>query len=233
MRPVTLYCFHHAGGNPAGFRPLRAALAPEVDVVPLALERPGESATIESIAEDVGQGLTGVDLGDAHLYGHSMGGLVAYELCRTRAERGESLPRSLVLAAVAPPGALDPSDGRAEALLRAGARLLPAPGLAERTTAGVRRSLAYAPPVRPVPTPFELVHGTRDEVVTAQLMRGWGEYTHGRLREHAVDDGHLFHRAPALARLVRSLLVPGAPAPVCTRARRHGRGPVASTGLSA
>lgn len=233
MRPVTLYCFHHAGGNPAGFRPLRAALAPEVDVVPLALERPGEVATIESIAEDVDRRLAGVDLGDAYLYGHSMGGLVAYELCRTRAEGGEPLPRALVLAAVAPPGALDPEGGRAAALLRTGATLVPAPGLAERTTAGVRRSLAYAPPVRPVPVPFELVHGTRDEVVTAQLMRGWGEYTAGRLREHAVDDGHLFHRAPALAGLVRSLLAPGVPAPVCTRARRGVRRPVASVGLSA
>lgn len=233
MRPVTLYCFHHAGGNPAGFRPLRAALAPEVDVVPLALERPGEAATIESIAEDVGRSLAGTDLGDTHFYGHSMGGLVAYELCRTRAERGETLPRSLVLAAVAPPGALDPDGARAAALLRAGAAVVPAPGLAERTAAGVRRSLAYAPPVRPVPTVFELVHGTRDEVVTARLMRGWDEYTLGRAREHAVDDGHLFHRAPALARLVRSLLVPVVPAPVCTRARRRGRRPVVSAGVGA
>ncbi|MFF3065856.1 thioesterase II family protein [Oerskovia sp. NPDC057915] len=233
MRPVTIYCFHHAGGNPAGFRPLRAALAPEVDVVPLALERPGEVATIESIAEEVGRRLAGADLSDAHFYGHSMGGLVAYELCRTRAERGEPLPRSIVLAAVAPPGTLDPEGARAAALLRAGATVVPAPGLAERTTAGVRRSLAYSPPVRALPTPFELVHGTRDEVVTARLMRGWGEYTHGRLREHAVDDGHLFHRAPALAGLVRSLLVPDVPAPVCTRARRPGRRSAASVGVGA
>jgi surfactin synthase thioesterase subunit len=206
VRPPTLFCFHHAGGNPAGFRPLRAALAPTVDVVPLVLEAPGGPATIEDLATRVEDHLDDVDLRDATFYGHSMGGLVAFEVCRRRAERGGSLPRSLVLAAVAPPGALDPDGARAAALLRAGASVVAAPRTAGRAVDGVRRALAYAPPPTILPTPFELVHGTRDDVVTASLMRGWGRHTGGGHREHAVDDGHLFHRSPALAGLVRSLL---------------------------
>lgn len=97
LATVRLFCFPHAGGSPAVFRPWADAL-PEVDLQ--AVQLPGRAtrhgeAPLASVARIV-DGLMPVLLEKLDrpyaLFGHSMGGLVAFETARALASRGAPPP---------------------------------------------------------------------------------------------------------------------------------------------
>ncbi len=86
--PVRLFCFAHAGGGSAFFRPWRDLLQPEVALCPVLL--PGREARTREVpyrrvADLVGpicDALTPLLDRPYALFGHSMGSVVAYEVAR-------------------------------------------------------------------------------------------------------------------------------------------------------
>ncbi|MER6926177.1 alpha/beta fold hydrolase, partial [Streptomyces spiralis] len=93
--PVTLYCFAHAGAGVSGFAHWPAATGPGVVTVPVPLPGRGArrrepratsreallDALLGPLAEQVADGRPYV------LYGHSLGGIVAYTLARALVDR--------------------------------------------------------------------------------------------------------------------------------------------------
>src|SRR5688572_28408903 len=111
--PLRLFCLPYAGGGAAAYRPWVRALAGVAEVVPLLL--PGrESRFAEPAADRVDALVPGLvdglapelaaDAADPRPYavfGHSMGALIAFELCRALRDavgaRSSALPSLLVV----------------------------------------------------------------------------------------------------------------------------------------
>jgi len=100
--PVRLFCFAHAGGGVAFFRPWRLALAPAVDVRPVLL--PGRESRIrelpyrriEQLLDPLAAALLPHLDRPYALFGHSLGSIIAYEVAR-RLSAGGSGPACLLV----------------------------------------------------------------------------------------------------------------------------------------
>lgn len=97
---ATLVCLPHAGGAATAFFPLSRALAPAVEV--LAVQYPGrQDRRREQFVDDIGR-LADLIVAELRpwsgrplaLFGHSMGAVVGYEVCR-RLERSGGRPLGL------------------------------------------------------------------------------------------------------------------------------------------
>ncbi|MBX3415087.1 MAG: thioesterase [Pirellulales bacterium] len=106
-----LVCFPHAGGQSLAFRELTDALPDEWSVWGVDLPAHGWAAgppltDIPAIAEFCLAHLPGEILDGAILFGHSLGGCVAFEMASRLVERGLA-PPALVLSATRPPHRLN------------------------------------------------------------------------------------------------------------------------------
>jgi 3-oxoadipate enol-lactonase len=97
----VLICLHGLGGHALGWRHLMEELSPTYRVIAVDLRghgqsghRPEETLTIRALAEDILALMRGLAINEAHLCGHSLGGMIALEIF---ARRG-FLVKSLILA---------------------------------------------------------------------------------------------------------------------------------------
>ncbi|NBM15436.1 thioesterase II family protein [Streptomyces sp. GC420] len=244
--PVTLYCFAHAGAGVSGFAHWRTGTGPGVATVPVLL--PGRNARrreprATSRAELLGAllGPLADEVADGRpyaLYGHSLGGIVAYTLARALMDRQLPAPALLAVGASPAPHAVplrhdDTTDDR---LLRFVADLGAAPGgvLADpgsvwhrsvlpvlrddlRLAAALRAAALADAAHGPFPVPVLAVGGQADPVVGAVALDGWARWTTGRLVRRTVPGDHFFVRGPHAPRLIgracrvvrRTQLIPG------------------------
>lgn len=201
MNPtVRLVCLPYAGGGADVYRPWASALPEGGELI--APELPGHGRRLPERpldrAEDVVADLL-PRLGDPSaplvVFGHSMGGLVAYELCDALDRLGTP-PQALVVSAMGPPDLLDSAASRTlaedpEALVDhvAGLGSTPSPVLADPgMRALVLRPLqadfrllgrARRTEVREVPVPLYTLAGDRDPVHPPHEVAGWQR--HARL----------------------------------------------------
>ncbi|MFI8952071.1 thioesterase II family protein [Streptomyces sp. NPDC053750] len=252
-RSVTLYCFAHAGAGVSSFHRWPGAAGSGVEIVPLTL--PGREGRwreerITGRAELVAEfldilGRNGNDRGPFALYGHSLGGLVAYTLARTLADKGLEQPAFVALGATPPPdeppALLDAADAPAGELLRLLGTLGPLPSASVTAPGGVwnrtvlpvlRDDLRLAAALReaavdpatggPLDVPLLALGGTADPAVRPGTLAGWHRWTTGPLTVRTVAGDHFFVRGPQAPRIlgracrvVRRLL-PEAPTPAPT-----------------
>ncbi|WP_329927426.1 thioesterase II family protein [Streptomyces sp. SP17BM10] len=222
--PLSLFCFHQAGGGISAFAGWQRRIPAGVRVVPVPLPgRDGECPTdLGELVAAVNDGVVGEALrvrrGEPFaFYGHSMGALVAYHLARLRASLGQCPPQRLIVGAYPAPHlphrlshAPDLSD---DALLELWQRLDGAawrgagdPGWASRTLAAFRSHLRIMGTGSPVglpgagdrtgrlPCPIEVFTGVDDPLVTAAEARAWRLHTSAGSRVHEIPGGHFFPR---------------------------------------
>jgi surfactin synthase thioesterase subunit len=208
---LRLFCFPYAGLGTSAFRGWSGALGPDVDVCPVQL--PGRESRqaeppftrIEPLADAAAAALAPhLDVPFA-LLGHSMGGLIAFELAR----RLDAAPRHLFVSARRaphlperlPPIAHLPNGQFVEAVQRryAGipAAVAESPDLLElllprlRADFEVLETYAYAAS-DPVACPISVFGGLEDATVTASDLDAWRAHTSGRLRTRMLPGPHLF-----------------------------------------
>jgi surfactin synthase thioesterase subunit len=204
-----LVCFPHAGGTAEFFRPLAAALAPDIEV--LAVQYPGRLDRRRDPAvtdlRDLARQLVPVlaplrAQGSLAFFGHSMGTVVAFETALV-------LPEPDVLIAS---GARAPSSPSAENvnldsdqaiveevhLLGGTARaVLADPDLRAMVLPAIRadyralRAYTYTEGTR-VGCPISVMVGTSDPRVTLPQARRWRELTTGRFEFRTFDGGHFY-----------------------------------------
>jgi medium-chain acyl-[acyl-carrier-protein] hydrolase len=140
----------------------------------------------------------------AVLYGHSMGGLVAFEVCRQLSSRGEPLPLALIVGATAAPGSLPPV---AEVCERLGINPNDDSPAGVRVRAGIERARVYVPHPVSLDLDVHIVLGREDRLVPARARGAWARIGCERLHIHRVEGGHLFHQTPheCLSRLLISV----------------------------
>jgi medium-chain acyl-[acyl-carrier-protein] hydrolase len=107
--PVRLFCIPFAGGSARAYRPWRPLLDERIDLV--AMELPGRDSrrreplpgTVAELVADLAEQVRAGGTGEYALYGHSFGGLLAYETARLLARSGHPAPRGLLVSGSRPP----------------------------------------------------------------------------------------------------------------------------------
>ncbi len=229
-----LFCLPYAGGNAGLFRNWNDWLAPDVEVV--AVELPGRGVhlrrpALDSMDELVTQllavlrPLTDLPFG---FFGHSLGALVAFELCRRlQCERGAQ-PSHLFVSGMAPPHlpqlgpvlhALDDAafvyalrtlEGTPEEVL-ASTELLHL--LLPVLRADFRLAETYTPQPEPrLAVPITAFGGLDDDGLSPQALDAWRELTTSRCVARLLPGRHFFiHEYEHLmaASILRSLAEDG------------------------
>ncbi|MFG1778054.1 thioesterase II family protein [Micromonospora sp. NPDC049051] len=238
--PVQLFCLPYAGGGASIFRRWQDGL-PDVEVLPVQL--PGRENRISEDpafrAADVAYAIAERIRGPYAIYGHSMGGRVAFEIVRELRRAGRPLPLRLYVGGARAPHVNAPShfDGLSEVdddeLLRrleAGgglpAGLLEYPELVELLLPLLRADFAQVDgyrytPEEPLPMPIVAFSGRADDTVYREHSGGWREHSSAGFTLHEIDGGHFFlnERLPELLAVIRADL---AAAHAEAAARRHG-----------
>jgi surfactin synthase thioesterase subunit len=220
----TLYIFPHAGGSPSFYVPFAKTFT--TDVKRVAVQYPGKGGThdlasftsISELADEVCRKLPPItdDSRRIAFFGHSMGGLVAFEVARRLEEAGHGIG-ALFVSAIAAPGRVgydyipDSDSGLLDAVSKMmgvnpefleneefAARILP-------TLRGLKAISKYeCPPEATVSCPIFPYYADADEVATLEKVGPWAQRTTAEcvVREFP---GHHFYLTEHLLELVRDI----------------------------
>jgi surfactin synthase thioesterase subunit len=213
----ALVCLPHAGGASGAFRHWQGGTA-ELDII--GVELPGRAARfteapvtrMEPLATDIAAQLSVLDH-DYALFGHSLGGLLAFEVARRIRDAAGRPPLALFVAgclapdAPAPPPVHDLPRDRLLAWLEDIGGLDPEiarlPDLVEILMPALRADLAVYDtyrhqPAPPLEWPIHVLAGRSDPTATPADLEAWRAHTTGAFTIHALPGDHFFiHRATA------------------------------------
>ncbi|NGO71428.1 thioesterase II family protein [Streptomyces boncukensis] len=228
---LRLFCFPCAGQGASAYRAWQRLLAPEIDAVPVQLPgREGHATAppytdMDALMDALLPALRGQLTERFALFGHSMGGVVAFETARRLEAEGRS-PEHVFVAAQRPPR--DPGDGQWELhelphaafmtmlglLGQVPAEMFEDPSAVTRAADTLRADFAlaetYAPPVgRRLAGPLTVLAGLADSGVPPAALRGWREWASGAFTFRPVPGDHFFvhERTEEIVGLLRSTLL--------------------------
>ncbi|MFJ5779692.1 thioesterase II family protein [Streptomyces sp. NPDC093094] len=237
---LRLFVFHHAGGSHLAYRDWPRLFPAGWDV--RLVDAPGRGLCGDRPA--IGDALRLVSWfrseldaelrGPFALFGHSMGGLIAYELTRALVAEGRA-PMWLGLSArgIPRPGGdgtrrhlLSDAGLRRELALMGGtpAEVLDDPELWELFSPAIRGDLRLVetwrplPDPAPLPVPLSVYGGTDDPVAPPDRLAGWAAHSTHPLGLRLFEGGHFYFQpdpAPLTARItadIRAALALSAPA---------------------
>lgn len=227
---AQLFCLPFAGGGAGAFRAWPSDVPESIELLPVQL--PGRERRLAddpdfSVA-DVAEAIAMRADRPFGIYGHSMGGRIAFEVVRHLRRTGQVLPVLLAVGGTRAPhlpatGALTgvsrlPDDEMFAALTEAGGT---PPELLEHR----ELMTLFAPMLRsdfrrldeyvytdepPLPVPIVAFHGTEDELVSTAEVAAWQDHTAAGFALHEVPGTHFFlregQRSQLLAPLTRRLL---------------------------
>lgn len=207
----TLFIFPHAGGSAAAYKPFARAFS--TDAKRIAVQYPGRSGqhnvtdleSISTLAGDIYPLLRPKITGSrVAFFGHSMGGLLAFDIARRLEEDGESLAALFISAAPAPGhgGYEQLHQGSDDELLEMVAAMT---GTDSRFVGGqfgatVLKTLrnygaitSYTcPPGTTVSCPVYAYAAADDTAVSYDSISAWSEYTTADFALHTVAGDHFF-----------------------------------------
>lgn len=217
--PIRLLCFPHAGGGSLETRPwVPRARERGIDVLPVLL--PGREARLSEAPframSPLVEALTGalrphLDRPYA-VFGHSLGGLVAFAWVRRLRAAGVPLPVRLFVSQRRAPDTADrypplhplPDDAFLKAMQeRYGpmpAELLRNPDVLALFLRPLRADFTLLETYRfveeaPLPLPITALAATDDPTLTPDEVAGWARHTGAGLRVASFVGGHFYHRS--------------------------------------
>lgn len=232
---LRLYCFAHAGGSASYFTRWWRNLPADIEVCPI--ELPGRwSRWREEPLRDISTvsrllaGELALELAEKPFvfYGHSLGGLIAYETILRLRENGQDLPRGFIVSGRRPPNAPVHGDRLhgldEEAFINGiGARygqpidprVLADPDTRAMVLRVVRADIEMletyrATPAQALEMAIWAFAAREDKAAPPEAMQGWSEFSTRQVKEGVFDGGHFFTRDSepflhALSEVIRSL----------------------------
>ncbi|MGH3735192.1 MAG: thioesterase II family protein [Micromonosporaceae bacterium] len=233
--PVRIFCFPHGGGNPRAYADWQPLLGGDAEIlavcVPGRAARAAEpaAASIAELADRAAEVVAAAADRPSYLFGHSLGGVVAFEVAR----RLRDVPqlRHLVASGCAAPSLL-PTDylrwaagldgpAFAEAMAKfegMSPEIVADPELQELLLPDLREDCRLIAeyryqPADPLDIGLTLVNGRDDWRVGDDMLDPWRTEVTTAPRRHWRDGGHFYFadRPAAAVDLLRELV--GAPAP--------------------
>ncbi|MGI5528780.1 thioesterase II family protein [Streptomyces syringium] len=217
---VSLLCFPHAGGSASAYFAFSEALSPSVEV--LAVQYPGRQdrrweapgRTVAELADGVTDALADRPGRPLALFGHSMGGAIAFEVARRLEARGRA-PVALFVSGRRAPSrhrealgaqptgeeAGPPTDEEIAAELRrlggTDAAVLADAALMQMLLPVVRADYRVAGSYRGEPgaavgCPLTVLVGDRDPETTIEEAGAWRAHTTGGFGMRVCPGGHFF-----------------------------------------
>ncbi|MFI7068858.1 thioesterase II family protein [Micromonospora sediminicola] len=223
---VTLFCLPHAGGSAGTYRDWQGLLGPRFPTV--AIDLPGRGRRMREApctsAADLVEWLLAEHLermrtGPFAIFGHSMGGLLAFQLTHELVRRGLTRPRRLFISAALPPGS--PHRGSLHTLSDSQlvhtlhrlngtpSEVLEHPQLIDlmlpvlRADLRVAETWAFRPTVE-LDVPVSLLGGRGDPLVPSDVLDHWRIHLAGEVVTRIYPGDHFYFRhdaAPLLADL--------------------------------
>ena len=220
--PVTLVCIPHAGGGASTYGRWPDAFAPRVKVCTVQL--PGrESRYREPLLRDLNGAVADLFAQTVHLadrpfalFGHSMGGLLAFELARRLRDELGREPVRLYISACRAPGLrqVDPplthlADGEFTAELARRYGGIPAAILADAdymaaVLPAIRSDFTILENYRsrdglPLSCPITAFGADEDRVIPLSALPGWRSETTGEFSLKIFPGDHFYHQSARLA----------------------------------
>lgn len=212
---IKIFCFPYSGGTAQLFQVLARMVPPGLGVY--ALEMPGRGRRFRDKPPDFLSSLVNEAIGgmrlllegkDYILFGHSLGGLVAFETVRELRRRSLRLPKHLFVSGVRAPNvprreeityAL-PHNEFIRKLKQMGGtpdEVLENKELLELMVPILRHDFklyeTYIYKVeKPLECPITAFGGTLDEYVIQADIEGWSEHTMSIFSRYMFEDGHFF-----------------------------------------
>ncbi|MGW7378005.1 alpha/beta fold hydrolase [Streptomyces sp. NPDC054794] len=230
--PARLYCLPYAGASARMYDVWKDALPPSVELVPLELPGRGSRcgrrpiATLPELLSDLSSYVADDGVPYA-VFGHSFGGILAYELAQHLAATGRGMPSHLLVSGCRAPWharpaqtSFDLSDqefrDRLAQLRGTPQELLENDELMELYLPIIRADYMildrYEPTARgPLTCPIVAFYGEADADATEQDVVAWADCTTSKFRAEAISGDHFFlHSAKDdLVRAIGAHLVPG------------------------
>ncbi|GAA1989500.1 thioesterase II family protein [Kitasatospora viridis] len=228
-RGTQLLCLPHSGGNASSYRGWLAGAETEVDVVPVQL--PGRETRLTepaitdqpTLIAELARVVEAAPFRRIALFGHSMGAVLAVNLCRALEAAGVPVAHLFVSGHGGPsqrPVADFPTDSSDEELLEAlrenGAlnfeALMEHPELREMVLRVLRSDLRLVlsgivagPPVQ---APITVINGQDDPILAQWDTAEWAGLTEGRCERHLLPGDHFYlaEQGDRVARIIRTAL---------------------------
>jgi medium-chain acyl-[acyl-carrier-protein] hydrolase len=226
---LPLYCFPYGGAGASAYRDWSPGLPEWIEVKPM--QPPGRETRFREepytrlapmVAEMVGK--VEAERGPFALFGHSLGGLVAFELARELRRQGRPAPLLLVVSGFSPPHLLrdrirvthlPPDDFWREVQVHYDVtpEIVAEPLFRELAYPALRADLeiveTYVPYEEP-PFDFPLLAlgGVGDPEASPQQIEGWQEYSRRPVPVRIFPGGHFYvnsSRREVLAEVVAAL----------------------------
>ncbi|MEU0807570.1 alpha/beta fold hydrolase [Streptomyces sp. NPDC005970] len=226
---VTCFLVHHAGGSSAGFADFAQFFPPSWRLC--AVELPGRglsagdppcrsaAAAVQALAPAFLDEFLDEEIRPYAVFGHSMGGLVAYELAR-ELERSGTPPVWLGVSGIPAPRLVSDcfnerrdlwSPERLVAFMRrlggTPEELLESPDVVEYMVEVLRGDLAIVDTYAyvdcpPLGFPLSVYAGEQDPLATHDMLEGWRAQTTAQVEFHSWPGGHfyLYDRTESVAR---------------------------------
>lgn len=231
---MRLFCFPFAGGSASSFFEWRRRCT-AWDVC--AIEYPGRGArwneqrptTVEALADDITTELDSDLTGPYAFLGHSLGGIVAFEVARLLVARGGVLPVRLCLSAIRAPQLPPrekihrlPDEKFLTALMRYGGmpkevledkELLPIVLPVVRDDFALYEEYFYRAG-DPLPIPISVFGGLNDQAVPFGDLLAWRQHTTKSFQCHFYRGDHFFlfdPELPVISDMRRDIEASGAP----------------------
>ena len=230
---AVVYCFGHAGGAAGSYLDwARLTAGQDVEICPVELpghgSRLGEAqlseadAVLDLLAEVLFEHRSGPPFA---LFGHSMGGAIAYALAARLQRAAGPAPAGLIVSGVRPPGSpelsprmMDLSDEDLLSTLTdlegTPREILDNPEMVEFVLHRLRTDLTLLESVERTPVevldcPIDALSGTGDEIASPDVMLGWAAMTSGEFQSHTFTGGHFYlnHFRTALLSQVRAAVL--------------------------
>lgn len=216
MAKLRLFCFPYAGGSAAVFNNWRRYLHKDIELNPLELAGRGKRI-YDPLYENIGEAVEDIytliksKLNEAPyaFFGHSMGGIIAYELVQKAVNLNNNQPRHLFFSGRGAPHISDedddpywrlPDEEFKEKILELGGtpkEFFEHPELLEvflpvlKNDFKIAEEYNHSGRICPLDVDISVFIG-REEEVTAEQMVGWKDHTRGLCSIHYFPGNHFF-----------------------------------------
>lgn len=224
--PWRLFCFPYAGGSARIYRDWGFLLSPRVEVCPVELPGHGRRMAetpltqLDSLVQNLGELLLPLLDRPFACFGHSLGGLIAFELARWLRSHQQPEPLHLWISAARAPQlpitdppihTLPKAQFMAELLRYNGtpAAVLENAELMELLLPSIRADFALLETYRYQPQPplacsMTALAGTQDPIISFDEVIPWQIHTVGAFSLHVVPGDHFFIHQPSVLRFLEA-----------------------------